>query len=78
MDKYRLRDKAGIVVVGVAPDGAAADAGIQPGDVILEVNRNPVRNVREYREVMSKTGKGPLLFLIKRGRQTFYVSIRTS
>ena len=43
------RDLQGLVVQDVDPDGRAADAGIQAGDVINEVNRQPVTNVDELR-----------------------------
>ena len=34
--------ESGVVVVGVRPDGKAAKAGVQQGDLILEVNRQSV------------------------------------
>ena len=43
------KDAHGLVVEDVDPDGRAADAGMQPGDVIEEVNRQPVRTVDELR-----------------------------
>ncbi len=71
-----IRERAGVVVVGVDPGSIAAEAGIQSGDVIAEVNRNPVRNLAEFNVTMSKTGKGePFLFLLKRGGQTFFVTL---
>ncbi|MCL5023770.1 MAG: DegQ family serine endoprotease [Nitrospirae bacterium] len=78
-DKFRLKDTAGVVVVEVAPNGLAGDAGIQPGDVIKEVNRRAVKNLKDYREALSKTVKDKaLLLLVKRGARTFYASIKTS
>ncbi len=76
--QFGLREKTGAVVIEVAPGSPADDAGMQAGDVIKEVNRKPVRNMKDYEEGIGKAGKGPLLFLIKRGIQTFYVSIRIS
>lgn len=79
MREMRIRDKAGVVVLNVEPGSPADDAGIQPGDVIKEVNRIPVSNLKEYGSAMERTGKGkPVLFLIKRGGQTFFVSISLS
>lgn len=77
--QLRIKDKNGVVVVGVAPNSPAEEAGIQVGDVIKEVNRKTIRNMKDYENVMEKTGKDrPVLLLIKRGGQTFYVSIKAS
>lgn len=76
--QFGLKEKTGVVVIDVASGSPADDAGIQAGDVIKEVNRRPVRNLKDYREDISKARKGAMLFLIKRGGQTFYVSIRIS
>lgn len=74
-----IKDKAGVVVINVAPGSPADDAEIKPGDVIKEVNRKPVNNIKDYTDALGKTEKGkPVLFLIKRSGQTFYVSIGTS
>lgn len=35
------------MVVNVDPNSAAASAGLQPGDIILEINRQPVTNAEE-------------------------------
>lgn len=74
-----IKDKSGVVVIGVAPNSPAEEAGIQVGDIIKEVNRKTVKNMKDYENAMEKTGKDkPVLLLIKRGGQTFYVSIKVS
>ncbi len=53
--------------------------GSQPGDVIKEINRVQVRNLRDYQSLIKKSGRNkPVLFLIKRGGQTFYTSLKVS
>ena len=72
-----IMDKSGVVVTRVAPGGPADDAGIQAGDVIKEINHHQVRNLNDYNEGMGRMEQGkPALFLIKRGGQTFYISIK--
>jgi serine protease Do len=79
MKELGLRDRTGVVVTGVAQGSPADDAGIQAGDIIKETNRVPVKNLRDFESAMRKSGKNkPVLFLIKRGAATFYVSIATS
>jgi serine protease Do len=50
-----------VVVQDVNPDGRAADAGIQAGDIILEVNRQPVQSVDELRAAVRKSSDHPTL-----------------
>jgi len=77
--EFGLKDKSGVVVIDVTPDSPADDAGIEAGDVIKEVDRRAVRNLKEYHDIMSRIAKDKqVLFLIKRGSQTLYVSIAVS
>ena len=54
----------GLLVQDVEPDGRAADAGIQPGDVIVEVNRKAVANVDDLRAAVRSAADRPLLLLV--------------
>lgn len=77
--EFGIKDNLGVIVVDVAPNSPADEAGIQAGDVIKEVNRKPVKTLKDYNSAMTKIEKNKgVLFLIKRGNQTFYVSIKIS
>ncbi|ANN71400.1 DegQ family serine endoprotease [Bordetella bronchialis] len=56
-------------------EGAAAKAGIQPGDIILSVNGVPTRNVDEVRSAVSKAGKTAAL-LVQRGDGKLFVPVQ--
>ena len=55
----------------------AAEAKLRPGDIIKEVNRQKIQNARDWKQTTEKMKKGePLLLLVKRGANTFYVAIK--
>ena len=62
----------GLVIQDVQPDSRAASAGIQEGDVIQEVNQQPVQTVDALRSAVKQGGNRPLLLLVNReGRDLF-------
>lgn len=71
--RFNLRETSGVVVVDVQPGSPADDAGIIPGDLIKEINKQPVKNLASYQKVVSqakgdclvKTGRG--FFVLKPG-----------
>jgi serine protease Do len=71
-----VRKDSGVVVTQVEPGSAAADAGIQTGDVIKEVNRKPVKDVEDFaRKVEKGNNKDSVLFLIQRGRNSLFAAV---
>jgi len=73
------RNLKGVVVTQVDPGGPAADAGLRRGDVILEVNRQPVKDVEAYRKAVKAVGKGKsVLFLVRRGDNTIFLAVKPS
>jgi len=66
----------GLVVQNVDPDGRAADAGIQSGDVIEAVNRQPVKTVEDLRGALQRNTDKPVLLLINRQGTTIFVTVK--
>lgn len=66
----------GVVVESVESAGPAGAAGILRGDVIQEVNRQPIRSVEELRAAIDKNGTKPALLLINRRGDTAFVTVR--
>jgi serine protease Do len=58
---------AGVLVTAVKPDSPAEKAGLQPGDLLLEVNRTKVTSVAQAQAEAQKAAGGSLLVLVKRG-----------
>src|SRR5581483_9585214 len=65
---------SGVVVTRINPSSAAADSGLQRGDVIQEVNRQPVRNTADFERAMSSS-KNETLLLVNRQGRTMYVAV---
>jgi serine protease Do len=62
----------GVVVMGVDPDSKAAEAGLQRGDIIQEVNRRTVTSLEQFRAAVRDAGNQPILLLVNHGGQTGY------
>ena len=64
----------GVVVSDVQPSGRAADAGLRPGDVIVEVDRKPVNDIDALRAAL-KSGNKPALLLVHRREATMFLTL---
>ena len=72
------RREAGALIESVAPDKPAADAGLQPGDVIVSVNQLPVKSAKEAKSAVAdagKAGRKSVLLLIQRGENQTFVAV---
>ncbi|MBW1659884.1 MAG: PDZ domain-containing protein, partial [Deltaproteobacteria bacterium] len=61
----------------VRADSPAANAGLRPGDVILEIDRKKIRGIKDYETALrnARDEKG-LLLLIKRGQGNLYIVLK--
>jgi len=70
-------DASGVVVSEVVSGGAAERAGLQRGDVILEVNRQPVSKPEQVVQFAGKTKPGEVVLLrVRRGNNAVFVPVR--
>lgn len=73
--KARLKVSHGVLVQSVS--GPAERAGVQPGDVILAVNSEPVRDVDHFAKLMKQNeGAKVLALLLQRGDRRLFVPVR--
>ncbi len=69
-----LSSTSGVIVADVQSGGRAADAGLRPGDVIVEIDRKPVSSPNAVRTAL-ENGSGPALLLVQRGAQTLFLTL---
>jgi serine protease Do len=70
------QDVKGVVVAEV-PDGSpAAEASLQRGDVIEQVNRHPVNSVSDYQRQIRDAGAQALVLLVNRGGTTTFIVVQ--
>ena len=75
-DRLGVKDGQGVAVVGVQDETPAAKAGIQEGDIILEVNRHTIHSVKEAKETIAKSDKqDALLLLVQRSGASVYIAL---
>jgi serine protease Do len=75
--EYKLSETSGVVVTWVESDSPADQAGLRPGDVILEIDQNRVKDLKQFEGRLHEYHKGDIiLFLISRGGNTLYVTLQ--
>lgn len=73
----RLRVDGGVAVRAVEPGSAGSDAGLAPGDVIVQLGFQPIGSMQDYEEVLAQTNSGerlPIRFF--RNGSSVYTTIR--
>jgi serine protease Do len=74
-EKHQIDVNEGLVVEGV--EGAAAEAGIRPGDVVLSANGKPLSKVEDLRHAVEGS-KDHIALLVQRGEGRLFVPVDLS
>jgi S1-C subfamily serine protease len=76
--RYGLEaDDQGLVVTRVEPGSNGANAGIRQGDLIQEVNRQPVQSIAGFTTAMRASGSRPALILLKRRNNVIFLTLKS-
>ena len=70
-----LASGQGVGVVAVQPDSPADEAGLRPGDVLLQVNRQAVGSIEDVKDAIAANDGEQLLLLVKRQRGNLFVAL---
>jgi serine protease Do len=75
---FGFEGENGVVVSAVEPGSRAAQADVKEGDLIKEVNREKINNIKEFREALKSSDEGKdILLLLRRGMHTRFVIIKS-
>ena len=65
-DRYKLPSTKGVIVQDVKPDGFGENSGLARGDVILEINKQPINSEADFRKIESEAKSGQdVVFLVR-------------
>ena len=77
IDVRPITPTMGAVIVNVDPDGPADVVGIEPGDVIREVDRQLIRNITDFQAIVrALRAATEVLMLVQRADVAVYVVVR--
>jgi serine protease Do len=78
-ERLGFEGMSGVLVTSVEADSQAAKKGITAGMLIMEVNREPVKNTKEFDEAIQKAKKDEsVLLLVNDGRYTRFMVLKLS
>ena len=67
----------GVIVTDVEEGSPADDIGIQPQDIIAQVNKVKISSIKDYKREISKAAeRKSVTLLVKRGKGSFYITLR--
>ena len=70
--------REGVIITEVQAGSPADEVGLQPQDIIVQVNRVKISSMKDFnREITKAAAKKSVTLLIKRGRSSFFVALQT-
>jgi len=80
LDKSETAGVPGLLVVGLVRNGPSDTAGMKPGDVITNVNNQPVKRIDTFRQIVEKSlaasVTAPINFLVRRDSQALVITVK--
>ncbi len=75
--RFNLDADKGVIITEVADGSPAEDAGLRPGDIILEIDKKGITDLKQYAQAVSNAKPGStILILVKRADTTIYAALR--
>lgn len=74
--RYNITETEGVIVTGVKSGGKSAEAGIQIGDIIKEINRQQIKSPEDYHSVIQKVDKDDTIMMYIRRISGRYMIVK--
>ena len=74
--RFNLGDTTGVVVVNVEPGSKGAEAGVQMGDIIKEINHKVIKTVNDYKAAIGEVKKGETIQMFIRRMNIGFLVIK--
>jgi serine protease Do len=72
-----LERAEGLVITAVKRGSAAEEAGLRSGDVITEINRQPIKNLADFNRELTRSEKAKsVLLLVRRGQSSLFLALK--
>ncbi|MEF3255135.1 MAG: DegQ family serine endoprotease [Deferribacterales bacterium] len=76
-DIQNFNHKSGVVITKVDPDSIGELIGLSEGDLIISLNKKPIKNIIEFKNILSKLPKYSIInLMVERDGDTFFVAAR--
>jgi len=74
--KYGLYSSRGVVIKSTQENGQAEQRGLKPGDIMLQINENEIKNMEDFRKNIARNAqRETILVLIQRGPYGYYLNL---
>ncbi|NIP39707.1 MAG: DegQ family serine endoprotease [Candidatus Dadabacteria bacterium] len=74
-----LDSTGGIIITNVTRGSPAWNAGLRKADIIIELNKKEIKDIEQYKKIMSRVNENDsLLFLVKRNQGTIYIALKVN
>jgi serine protease Do len=74
-ERFGYKGEEGALVANVKPGSPGDEAGIKPGDLITEVEREPIKSVDQFREKVEEL-EGDVLLHLRRGKGALFIVVK--
>ena len=74
---YGLPDISGVIITQVENNSPADEAGLRQGDIILEIDQEPINDLAQFnRKIEAYKAGDTILFLVKRQGMSLYLTLK--